>query len=352
MNEIIRQWYATYFSHPQQIILAILLLLSAVVVFGVGDMLAPVIASVIIAFLLDSVVKLFERLRLPRLLAVILVFVFFIGVMAMSVLVFLPLLWRQAVQFAQDLPGYIEGGHAALMHLPEQYPQFVTESQIDEIMRGITAQIGSVGQSLVASSFTTVVDLISVLVVLILVPFLVFFMLKDKEKLIAWFAAQMPQDSSLAHAVWSDMEGQIGNYVRGKVLEILIVWLVSYLLFSLLGLRYSLVLAMMVGLSVVVPYVGAAAVTFPIAIVAFAQWGFTAPFGYVLASYAVLQAIDGNVLAPLVLSEAVNLHPIAIIVAILVFGGFWGIWGVFFAIPLATLVQTVLNNWPKVESTE
>ena len=66
----------------------------------------------------------------------------------------------------------------------------------------------------------------------------------------------------------------------------------------------------------------------------------------VVVAYLVIQALDGNVLVPLLFGEVVSLHPIAIIVAILVFGGLWGFWGVFFAIPLATLVNAVIRAWP------
>jgi putative permease len=69
-------------------------------------------------------------------------------------------------------------------------------------------------------------------------------------------------------------------------------------------------------------------------------------------AYLVIQALDGNVLVPLLFSEVVNLHPVAIIVAILVFGGLWGFWGVFFAIPLATLVNAVITAWPRREAAE
>ncbi len=116
-----------------------------------------------------------------------------------------------------------------------------------------------------------------------------------------------------------------------------------------MGLQYALLLATMVGLSVVIPYVGAAVVTLPIAIIAWFQWGWSPEFGWILLAYGVLQALDGYLLVPLLFSEVVNLHPIAIIIAILVFGGLWGFWGVFFAIPLATLVSAVLNAWPRKE---
>lgn len=70
---------------------------------------------------------------------------------------------------------------------------------------------------------------------------------------------------------------------------------------------------------------------------------------YLMIAYGIIQALDGNVLVPLLFSEAVNLHPVAIIVAVLVFGGLWGFWGVFFAIPLATLIKAILNAWPKAK---
>jgi len=65
-----------------------------------------------------------------------------------------------------------------------------------------------------------------------------------------------------------------------------------------------------------------------------------------MTAYAIIHALDGNLLVPLLFSEVVNLHPVAIILAILVFGGLWGFWGVFFAIPLATVVKAVINAWP------
>jgi len=100
----------------------------------------------------------------------------------------------------------------------------------------------------------------------------------------------------------------------------------------------------MVGLSVLVPFVGALVATLPIAIIGFFQWGLTANFWWLLVIYQIIQLLDGNVLVPLLFSEMVNLHPLAIIVAVVFFGGIWGLWGVFFAIPLATLVQAVLNG--------
>ena len=134
--------------------------------------------------------------------------------------------------------------------------------------------------------------------------------------------------------------------MRGKFAEILIIWFISLITFLWLDLEYAMLLSFMVGISVLVPYVGAAVVTIPIAIVAYFQWGYNSSFVYTLSAYAIIQFLDGNLLVPLLFSEMVNLHPAAIIAAVLIFGGLWGVWGVFFAIPLATLINAVMNAWP------
>jgi putative permease len=191
-----------------------------------------------------------------------------------------------------------------------------------------------------------VFGLITLIVYIILVPVLAFFFLKDKHHILNWFSERLPQERPLANKVWHDVNLQISNYVRGKVWEIFIVGVVTFATFSLMGLQYALLLATVVGLSVIIPYIGAAVVTVPVAIIAWFQWGWTADFGWLLFAYGVIQALDGYLLVPLLFSEVVDLHPVAIIIAILVFGGLWGFWGVFFAIPLATLVQAVIKAWP------
>ena len=161
-----------------------------------------------------------------------------------------------------------------------------------------------------------------------------------------WYAGFLPKERHLSTKVWQDVNKKIASYVRGKFAEILIVWSISYVTFVFLQLNYAMLLSFLVGISVIVPFVGAAVVTIPIAFIAYFQWGFGTEFAYVLVSYLVIQFLDGNLLVPILFSEVVNLHPVAIITAVLVFGGIWGIWGVFFAIPLATLIHAVINAWP------
>lgn len=346
--QLIRDWFERHFSDPQVVGLAILLVTGFAVIVVMGGMLAPVIASIIIAYLLEGLVAFLERFRIPRLLAVIVVFLLFLAFLLFMMFGLFPLLSHQITQLFQQLPQMIARGQDVLMSLPERYPHLVSEKQVSDLIVAIRSEVAAFGQRVLSWSVASVVSLITIGVYLVLVPLLVFFFLKDKSRILNWLSGYLPRKRRLAVEVWRDVDRQIGNYVRGKFIEILIVWVVTYITFLAMELQFSMLLSMAVGLSVLIPFIGAFVVTFPVALIAYFQWGIGSEFASVLVAYTVIQALDGNVLVPLLFSEVVNLHPVAIIVAILVFGGIWGFWGVFFAIPLATLVQAVLAAWPSL----
>ena len=345
MVKMFREWYQNHFSDPQVVILWIMLLVGFFGVFFLGDMLQPVFAALIFAYLLEGIVGRLELLRVPRQIAVAVTFTLFLISMILLVVGFLPLLSRQIGELLQELPSLIASSQKRLMQLPGRYPEFISEPQIRQIIDVARTEFTRVGQDVLMFFVASVRDVITLVVYLVLVPFLVLFFLKDKKRIIEWARTLLPKNLDLAAEVWNEVNHQIANYVRGKVWEIIIVWIASYITFSLLGLNFAMLVSLFIGLSVLVPYIGATVMTLPVALMAFFQWGLGSEFAYALVAYGIIQLIDGNILVPLLLSGVVNLHPVAIIVAVLVFGGLWGIWGLFLAIPLATLVHAVLKAW-------
>ena len=344
---LITEWFQRNLSDPQVVILS----LSLVVLFGVvvflGGMLAPVLAAIVIAYLLEGLVRVLSARGLPRLLAVLIVFIGFMCFVALVLFGLLPLVSTQATQLVQEIPAILGQGQEALLRLPELYPEILSVDQLNKIIGGVGSDLTAWGQTAVSVSLSSVIGVITILVYLILLPLLVFFFLKDKVTIIGWSKNFLPKEDELVIRVWRDVDRQIGNYVRGKFWEIIIVWGVSYLTFLVLGLQYAMVLSVCVGISVLVPFVGVAVVTIPVVLVAGFQWGWSADFAYLIIAYIVIMVLDANLLVPLLFSEVTNLHPVAIIVAVLLFGGLWGFLGLFFAIPLANLVQAVINAWPK-----
>jgi putative permease len=342
MFEIIRNWYKRYFSDPHAVLLALLLIFGFTIVITMGNMLAPALAAMVIAYLLEDIVMACRnRFKLNRLTSVIIVFSGFMTFVLFIMFGMVPLISRQIKELVRELPNYISQGKEAILSL-SQYG-FLNEQQVSTFAEKIDNEIAQMGQQLLTVSLSSIPDMITILVYLILVPMLIFFFLKDKWVILGWVSRFLPPERRMASQVWEEMDLQLGNYVRGKFWEIVIVAAVCVVVFGFMGLKYAILLSVLIGLSVLVPYIGAAVVTFPVAFIAYVQWGWTSEFAYLMVAYAIIQALDGNILVPLLFSEVVNVHPVAIIVSILVFGGLWGFWGVFFAIPLATLVGATLR---------
>ena len=349
MFKQLADWYQYRFKDPNLSVLFLLLITAFLVFYFLGNILVPLFVALVFSYLLDWPINYLMRYKINRNIATFIVMLLFLSLAVFGFLGVLPTVFKQGAAFIRDLPAMVNQVQDYVLTLPTLYPDaidLITITQIVETLRGYL--LGS-GAFLLSQSFASLLNIAALIVYAILVPLLMIFMLKDKVFLINSFVKFLPENRKLANQVWVEMNGQIMNYIRGKIIEILIVGGATYFAFFIMELRYSALLAVLVGLSVLIPYIGAAAVTVPVAIVAFFQWGPSAEFVYLMIAYLAIQALDGNLIVPILFSEAVNLHPVVIIMSVMIFGGLWGFWGVFFAIPLATLVKAVLNAWPSRE---
>jgi putative permease len=347
VRDVLRSWGKRFFYDEETVFFALLLLGVFSVVIFFGKILLPFFIALVIAFLLQGLVGLLLRMRLPRIVAVLVSFCIFLGFSAGVLIWLLPLLWEQLVDLIKELPSILRMIQEWFLALQEAYPQVLSEEYVGNLLSEITKELRQAGQLVLSFSMANIPNLVAWLIYLILVPILVLFMLKDQRKLMSMVTSLLPSKRVLLEKIWIEMDSQIANYVRGKVIEIIIVGVVSWIVFVMFKLRYAELLALMVGISVVVPYVGASVVTIPVTLVALFQFGWSSTFAWVVVAYMIIQILDGNVLVPLLFSEVVNLHPVSIILAVLFFGGIWGFWGVFLAIPLATLFKTIFLSWPR-----
>ena len=256
--ELITSWFKQHFSNPQVVYLGLCLLVLFAVLILMGHMIGPILVGIVIAYLLEGLVSKLEHMRVPRLVAVLIVFILFLLFVVVILFGLLPLVSQQATQLVQQIPSMLGKGHAAMLKLPDMYPDLVSQTQIDEIMTAMRIELTSWGQAIVSISMSSVVGLITVLIYLVLLPLLVFFFLKDKQAMIEWLSRFVPKEHQLVEKVWIEVDRQIGNYVRGKFWEIVVVWVACQITFSFLGLEYATLLAMLVALSVLIPYIGAA----------------------------------------------------------------------------------------------
>ncbi len=352
MLEMLMQWYRRRFSDPEAIALLVILVAGFGILFFFSGLLAPLLVAIVIAYLLEWPTARLERIGCSRRWATSLVLVVFVGILMLLMLVVAPVAWQQGINLIRDMPGMLNKLSDFAATLPRRYPALMDAGIIDAMAENMRGRMSVMGDSVVKYSVASLVGLLTLAIYLILVPLMVFFLVKDKAQMINAVRRILPRNRGLAAQVWEEMNQQISNYIRGKVLEMVVVGVATWIGFICFGLNYSLLLAVLVGLSVLIPYVGAFAVTIPVVCVALFQFGAGPEFWTCFAVYLIIQALDGNLLVPVLFSEAVNLHPLVIILSVVIFGGLWGFWGVFFAIPLATLIKAVWHAWPETPVVE
>ncbi|NCH55348.1 AI-2E family transporter [Cronobacter muytjensii] len=347
MLEMFAQWYRRRFSDPEAIALLAILVAGFCILFFLHGLLAPLLVAIVLAYLLEWPTSRLQRIGCSRGLAATLVLVLFIGIVLVMAFVVVPVAWQQGIYLIRDIPGMLNKLSDFATTLPKRFPALMDAGIIDAIAENMRTRIITLGDSVVKYSLASLVGLLTLAIYLILVPLMVFFLVKDKEQLLNAVRRVLPRNRGLAGQVWVEMNQQITNYIRGKVLEMIVVGVATWIGFLIFGLNYSLLLAVLVGISVLIPYIGAFVATIPVVCVALFQFGMGTEFWSCFAVYLIIQGLDGNVLVPVLFSEAVNLHPLVIILSVVIFGGLWGFWGVFFAIPLATLVKAVVHAWPE-----
>ncbi|MCA1175901.1 MULTISPECIES: AI-2E family transporter [unclassified Pantoea] len=347
MLVLLFQWYKRRFSDPEAIGLLVILLMAFCILFFFSGLLAPLLVALVLAYLLEWPTVRLQRLGCSRTCATSMVLIVFAGILLVMVLIVAPVAWQQGINLLRDLPNMLNKLYVYAAGLPKRFPALVDAGIIDIIVENLRSRLTGLGESLVKYSLASLVGLMTLMIYLVLVPLMVFFLLKDKDQMLNAVRRVLPRNRGLAGVVWQEMNQQITNYIRGKVLEMVAVGFVTWIAFLILGLNYALLLAVLVGISVLIPYIGAMVVTIPVIGVGLFQWGLGTEFWTMFIVYLVVQALDGNVLVPILFSEAVNLHPLVIILSVVIFGGMWGFWGVFFAIPLATLIKAVVRAWPE-----
>ncbi len=328
---------------PQVAALVSALVLASLVILFLGSALAPYFTALIVAYLLEGMIRTLERIHFPRLMAVVLVFSLFILLLNLILFVLMPMLAGELSRVSQEIPR-ITGTLKELLHrLTESASGLVNPAFAENLLVELVEASQNLATGAVGFLFQGLPGLISLMVYLVLVPFLVFFFMKDKALLLNAFQRFLPREQDMIKRVLNEVEAGVGGYIRGKFWELMLLWVVSYIAFLFIGFEYAFLVSLLTGLSVLIPFLGLAVVTVPVVVLGVFQWGLSWESINPLIVYSILQAIDGSVVAPLILGGTVKVHPTTIMLAILLFGSLWGIIGVFFAVPLAVLVRSVVD---------
>ena len=342
MQSLLNKFIKRFFSNEESVYFAILLIFSFFFIILFGNVLLPVIISIVIAFLLNGFMTTLIKYNMSQKLSLSITLIVFFG-FYLSLFMALPSIGTEINNLLQNLPIIVSSFQQNLIEMNNYF----SEEEIDQIFANLSNQISVLLSSALGQLAGTVSLMFNAILYAIMIPLMVFFFLKDKSILLPIASIILPKENGFMQSVFSEMNDQLFNYVTGKFIEMLLVASASYILFAFLGLPYAVLIAILVGLSVIIPIFGAILVTIPVVLIGLYEWGLSENFYWLLGFYLLIQILDGNVLVPILFSTRNNLHPVVIIIAVLFFGGIWGFWGLFFAIPLATFVKAIINSWPE-----
>ena len=348
MFDQINKLFNKLFSNEESLIFSLLILAFLLVLYFFGGLLTPFIISLIFAYLLIGLTKNLIKYGLTELVSLIISYVIFL-LSGIGFLVWLiPLIFQQTQAFFIEVPVWLNNFRSFIENLVQSNQELVSSDQISSFFTEFIGRLSSISQGVLDASISGIQDTLVFSIYLIMIPVLVFFFLFDKERIVKGFLMLLPKKRAMLSEVWIEMDDQLSNYVWGKGVEILIVGFAAAVIFGIMGLNYTALLSIIVGVSVLIPYVGAFLATIPVVVVAFLQFGIGFDLYMIVGLYLLLQALDGYLLVPILFSDAVKLHPVVIMLAVFVFGGIFGFWGAFFSIPLATFIKAVWNSWPSI----
>ncbi|SDY48787.1 Predicted PurR-regulated permease PerM [Evansella caseinilytica] len=310
-----------------------------------GKVVLPFFLSALIAYLLHPIVHFLEKRNIPRTVSILLIYALFLSGFAWLLLRGTPYVMREGQELLEQLPEMADTYRSFVHTIHEQTevlpPTFQAEA--NEWMK--------TGEEWIADSITNVAgflrSLLDWLVLLAVIPFLVFYLLKDiplVKKTVWYLTPDRARKGGIRLA--KEIDESLGNYIRGQLIVCLAVGILAYIGFWIIDMPYALLLAGFIGLTNIIPYFGPIIGVIPVVFIAL-----TESFELVLLGIVVnliVQVIEGNVLAPIIVGKTLHMHPVLIIFALIVGGEVAGVPGLILSVPVMTVLRVVILHVRKM----
>ncbi|OZU89868.1 AI-2E family transporter [Virgibacillus indicus] len=302
---------------------------------------SPFIVACLIAYLLYPVINKINSWKIPRGLAILFIYLLFFGGLAYLIYRVYPMLIIQLNDFNEQLPQFI-AMYEELIYQLYEYTSFLPEAVHDKIDQLIISVENKTDELIgkILGGFTKIFDMI---VILTVIPVLVFYFLKDYTKIKDYVKKFIPQKykkqcSQMLHAI----DENLGNYIRGQLFVCFFVSITTLIIFHLFNIKYALLLAIIIGITNIIPYFGPIIGAVPAVAITLTMSGKLVIV--VVISIFIIQLIESNLLSPYIVGKSINIHPIAIIFALLLGGKLFGVAGMILAVPLLTILRVIMKH--------
>ena len=315
---------------------AVLIILGLWFLWFIREIVALFVVAIMLASIIDPFADWFAKKRIPRGLAVLIVYTVLLSLASLIVMILVPIVVEQSGQLMNNIS-------SSSTQLVDSFTQF---QQRHQVLENFTSGLQSFQQNLNASAgsvFTTVKGIFGGFAALLITLVLAFYMVVEEDSMRRYFMTLAPAEyQPYLTQMLKKMQRKIGAWLRGQMILGFIVGLAVYIGLKLLGVPYALLLALIAGLFEIVPYIGPIVSLIPAALIGFAQSPVLGAAVVIL--YLLIQQLENNVLVPKIMQKVTGLSPILSIAALLVGVKVGGVVGAILAIPLATMIAVVAED--------
>lgn len=305
---------------------------------------APVLIAGFLYYLLNPIVVfLMKTTKIKRIYAVILVLLLLVAAIVLTVVSVIPNLINQISQLAENIPTFAKNMETWISKIADD-PVF---KQIDfaQQLENLNLSYGSLLQQFLSGLSTSLGSIVgtiaSATMIIVTVPFILFYMLKDGEKLIPNIQSVLPEKRrNQIIELLGDLNKTLSNYISGQAIECIFVATFTFIGYWLVGVNYAFLFGVIAGITNLIPYLGPYLGLIPAVLVTI----FDDPFRALLCGVVVLvvQQLDGNVIYPNVIGKSLAIHPLTIILVLLVAGNIAGLLGIFLGVPFYAICRTIV----------
>ncbi len=311
-------------------------------VFNVRGVFVPFIYGFILAYILDPLVDWLEK-KISRKAAIILVYILLAAVISGSIYFALPVLSRDIARIIEDIPQYANVVQQMLQELQIGYQRVPIPEGIRQVCDQLIGGVEAAALNLVQTVARGILVLFSQTFNMILAPVLSFYLLMEFDRIGRFCLELVPVRfrGELAE-IGAEINVIIKRFIRGNLLVALLIGVLAVLGLTLIGMDYSLLLGLLIGITNIIPYFGAIISGVPAVLIALLKSRWLAL--YVLGLILVLQQLEGNIITPKIIGDSVGLHPLMIILVLLIAGELFGVAGLLVAVPVTAIIKVLVKH--------
>lgn len=305
----------------------------------------PLLISGVLYYLLRPLVQFLVSRKIPRSAAILILYLLVICLFTLLIIYVAPMIQRQFVELGNNLPNYVRNAVEKVYELTdnESVNQFLTSFSLDfNTLQTKATDYAYVVVNWISTNITAVVSFVANVVLLaVVVPFVLYYFLKDGEKMSAGVIKVIPKkNQTLARKLLTEMDQTISTYIRGQITVAVCVGVLLLIGYFIIGIEYAVLLALAAMLTNVIPYVGAFISAVPAVLVAAVD----SPMMVVkvLIVTLVAQQIEGNLISPQIMGKQLEIHPLTIILLLLVAGTLVGPLGLLLAVPFYAIAKIIV----------